>query len=240
MRAYRWCEDIALLILNVGTRRRLLVSFTPWSLYSRGKLLVGTVGLDVTENILPLPGIEPRIFQPQRDHYTDYVMPAPVISTEWTALLFMGLTGMWRSGFSTTSRLSWWVVRVHGRNVECGNKYTEVKIHLDVKSNAYVIKFFDWRWGWRSVGGVAIREGIRQPRNRGSIPVSDFILFFSGVTIPALGVHPASHLVGTGSTFHRHKLAGARNSLHLVLWLRRRGAITWLTHTHSWHAQGQL
>jgi hypothetical protein len=116
---------------------------------------------------------------------------------------------MWRSGFSTTSRLSWWDIRVHGRDVECRNKHTQVKIHWDVISNAYVIKFFNWRWGWH---GVATREGIRQPRNRGSIPVSDFVLFFSGVTILALGVHSASHLVGTGSLFHGRKSAGARKS----------------------------
>lgn len=102
-------------------------------------------------------------------------------------------------------------------------------------SSAYVIKFFDWRWGWHSIDGIATREVIRQPRNRGSISVSDFISFFSGVTILALGVHPASHLVGAGSTFHRRKSAGARNSLHLVLWLRRRGAITRFT-----RAQGRL
>jgi len=50
-----------------------VVSFAPWSLYSRGKLLVGTVGLDVRENILPLPGIEPRIFQPQCNDMVWYI-----------------------------------------------------------------------------------------------------------------------------------------------------------------------
>jgi len=104
-----------------------------------------------------------------------------------------------------------------------------------VISNAYFNKFFDWRWGWHSIDGVATREGVRQPRNRGSLPV-EFIIFFFGVTIPALGVHPASHLVGTRGTFQGCKSAGARNNLHLVVWLRRRrGAITRLAHIHDMH-----
>jgi hypothetical protein len=49
--------------------RKKFLSFERWRGYGRG-----TTGLDVSgegKNLLPLPGIEPRIV-----HYTDYAVPA--------------------------------------------------------------------------------------------------------------------------------------------------------------------
>jgi hypothetical protein len=82
MKVYWGSEDIAPNILDLSTRGRLVVSFTPWPLYPQGKSpwypsyrrLGGPQsqsGHDGEEkNSRSLPGLEPLIIQPIAQHYT--------------------------------------------------------------------------------------------------------------------------------------------------------------------------
>jgi hypothetical protein len=86
MKAYRRSGCIAPLIHNIGTRCRWVVNITPWPLYPRYPLN-GRLGESqrrsgrywTTDN-LSLPGFEPRNVQPVSSRYTDYAIPALILS----------------------------------------------------------------------------------------------------------------------------------------------------------------
>jgi hypothetical protein len=82
MKAYWGVEELAPRILDLGTRLRRVVSFTPRPVYSQGKSpyyqLVRRLGGPKSRsgrgcedrNSQPLSGIEPSIIQPIAQHYT--------------------------------------------------------------------------------------------------------------------------------------------------------------------------
>jgi hypothetical protein len=87
MKAYCGSGGIATRILDLGTRWRRVVSFTPQPLYHQGKnpwypLDMGLGGpqsrsgrCDEEKNSQSLPGLEPPIIQPVAQRYTTKISP---------------------------------------------------------------------------------------------------------------------------------------------------------------------
>jgi hypothetical protein len=80
-------EGIAQLLLNLGTRKRCVVSITPRPPFTPRKdptPIVEESGWAPepvwigAENLAP-PGFDPRTFQPLASRYTDYAIPAPFL-----------------------------------------------------------------------------------------------------------------------------------------------------------------
>jgi len=74
MKAYGPNKGVAPLIFNVDTRRKWVVNFTPWSVYSQERTPVQTeqeaswasgsvLRFGKKENPFPLPGSEHRVFE---------------------------------------------------------------------------------------------------------------------------------------------------------------------------------